>query len=464
MHVTLYGAAREVTGSCYLLETQSSRLLVDCGMFQGSDRLERQNYIPNNMSAEKLDAVVLTHGHLDHCGRLPLLVKEGFSGPIYATAGTIDIAMLILSDAAKIQKDDADRENRRRKGQGWASISRPLFTQHDVELVSKLFRKVEYGRWFHPAKDIRTKLVEAGHILGSACVEMTVFEEGYTKKLVFSGDLGPWDMPILQDPARIEEADLVFMESTYGDRDHKTLPETVAEFQDLLKAAFDNKGKVLIPTFAVGRTQQILYHIAEMFRQKIVPPMPIYLDSPMAIAATELYSRHSELMDQESRLLQSSGQLRKDLSTLRTCVTPDESRALNNVTGPCLILAGAGMCNAGRIMHHLRHNLGLPGTVLIIVGYQIKNSIGRRLLEGANAVKIFGETIKVNAKVKSLGGFSAHAGQSDLLRWLEPMASKKPRLVLMHGESHQMSELSYKIKESYGLCAESPKFGETIVV
>ncbi|HEY9870286.1 MAG TPA: MBL fold metallo-hydrolase, partial [Candidatus Obscuribacterales bacterium] len=246
------------------------------------------------------------------------------------------------------------------------------------------------------------------------------------------------------------------------DRDHRPLAHTVAEFETLIATAAGKRGKILVPTFAVGRAQQILYHLAEMFREGRVKPFPVYLDSPMAIAATRLYEKHHELMDEEAMALHSSGQLRRDLATVKTCETADESRALNTIEGPCLILAGAGMCNAGRILHHLKHNLWMPSTAVIIVGYQARGSLGRLLLEGAPKVKIFGETVVVRATVRGLGGFSAHAGQSDLLRWLEPMTRRRPRVIITHGEDHPRAELSYKIKQRYGIAAEIPKMGEVI--
>ncbi len=463
MQITLYGAASEVTGSCYLVESGENRLLIDCGLFQGPQRLTRLNRIPTGILRKQLDAVILTHGHLDHCGRLPLLVKAGFSGPIYCTQGTIEIAKLILSDAARIQHEDNLRENRHRKRDGLRPVA-PLFDHNDVERVFKRFKSVEYDEWFRLEEGVKAKLVEAGHILGSASIILSLQENGCTKQLVFSGDLGQWNAPIMRDPAIIEDADLVFMESTYGDRDHKSLPDTLNEFEDAISSALANKGKILIPTFAVGRTQELLYHIAEMFRTHRFEPFPIYLDSPMAIAATQLYSKHTELMDDEAQILEKSGQLRKDLRSLKLCPSPEESQALNNVEGPCMILAGAGMCNAGRIMHHLRHNLSLPETVVVIAGYQVKGSLGRHLVEGVETVKIFGETFHVRAKVVSLGGFSAHAGQTDLLRWLEPMASKQARVILTHGEPNPIIELQQKILERFKNRAERPVIGDVISV
>lgn len=459
--ITVYGAACEVTGSCYLLETEQARLLVDCGLFQGPERLTKLNHIPSTILAKPLDAVLLTHGHLDHCGRLPLLVRAGYRGPIYATQGTIDIATLILFDAAKIQQDDAARENRRRQRHKLQPIS-PMFSHRDIERVCKLFEPVEYEQSKYVASGICAEFVEAGHILGSASIKLKVMSEPKETRIVFSGDLGPWDVPIMRDPAVINRADLVFMESTYGDRDHRSLKDTIDEFNDVLNEALENNGKVFIPTFAVGRAQQILYHIANFFANSNREPCPIYLDSPMAIAATQLYNQHPELLDSDAQILGKKGQLRTALRSLRLSSTADESKALNNVAGPCIILAGAGMCNAGRILHHLRQNLPFPETKVIIVGYQVKGSLGRRLLEGAETVKVLGETVHVRATIKSLGGFSAHAGQSDLLRWIGPMANKKARIILTHGESHPMNELAAKIEERFGLKPERPKLGSTI--
>jgi metallo-beta-lactamase family protein len=460
MEVTFYGAANDVTGSCFLVNTGTARLLVDCGMFQGSERLERLNYIPKNLGAEKLAAVLLTHGHLDHCGRLPLLYKAGFRGPIYATPATIDIATLILLDAAHIQEEDARRENKKRQTN--QSKAQPLFTERDVTSVKDLFKPIDYNHWFDLAPDLKAQFVEAGHILGSSSIELVVTGPAH-RHAVFSGDLGQWDVPIMRDPAVIQTSDIVFMESTYGDREHKDLASTLAEFENIILSAWKNKGKVLIPTFAVGRTQQILYHLAAMFRNGAVPPMDVYLDSPMAIAATEIYGKHGQVLDSDAGFY-GAARLKKELPSLKTCVTVEESKALNNAETPCVILAGAGMCNAGRIMHHLRHGLGDANTYVVICGYQVKGSTGRQLLEGAKMVKIFGESIAVRAHVYGIGGFSAHAGQTGLLRWLARMAAHKPRVVLVHGEPHSQSELAFKIQEQYGITAEVPKLNDTVQI
>lgn len=459
----MYGAANEVTGSCYLVQCGATKLLVDCGMFQGSERLERHNRIPDSLDASHLHGVILTHGHLDHCGRLPLLIRAGFCGPIYATEATVDIASLILFDAAKIQEDDNERENRKRRRLGQSTV-KPLFTRKDVEQVCRLFTPINYNKWNKIGEGFKFRLVDAGHILGSSCVDAMIEVDGCWQRVVFSGDLGQWDVPIMRDPEPLFEADLVFVESTYGNRNHRSFPETLDEFEQLIKSAVECGGKILIPTFAVGRTQQILYHLARMFRTGVVPHFPVYLDSPMAIAATQLYNKHWALMDEEAEQLQRSGQLQADLVSLRPCQTAEESKALNDVGGPCVIMAGAGMCNAGRILHHFRHNLGSPKTVVLIVGYQAKGSTGRQLLEGATEVKILGETIHVKATVRGLGGFSAHGDRSDLVRWLKPMMHHHPRVVLTHGESNAIIDFAHLLKSEFDVVAEVPKLGDVIQI
>lgn len=459
MELTFYGAAREVTGACFLLDTGETKILIDCGLFQGSERLERLNYIPRSVDCKGLQAVLLTHGHLDHCGRLPILVKSGYRGPIYATPGTIDIATLILQDAARIQQEDAIRENKKRSATRQTKV-KPLFTEGDAELVRKQFRPVEYNHWIELSPNLRAQFVEAGHILGSSSVEL-VCTSPSKRHMVFSGDLGQWDVPIMRDPALIQTSDLVVMESTYGDRDHKDLPSTLVEFESIVHSVWKDKAKLLIPTFAVGRTQQLLYYLASIFKSGRVPPFPVYLDSPMAIAATELYGKHQQVLDSDANFY-GSKRLHEELPTLKLCQTVEESKSLNEAEAPCIILAGAGMCTAGRILHHFKNNLGNSNTYVAIVGYQAQGSVGRLLVEGANQVKMFGETVHVRAKVFSLGGFSAHAGQTDLLRWLASMATHKPRVILIHGESHQQNELSFKIEQDFHIKAQIPKIGDTV--
>lgn len=463
MKVSLYGAGLEVTGSCYKVETDSAAILVDCGLFQGSRKLERENTVPKSMNVRQVQAVILTHGHLDHCGRLPLISKAGFQGQIYATQGTIDVAKLILTDAARVQADDTLRENRKRAREKLPPID-PLFTQADVERVFPKFKPVEYEHEFTIDDSLSFTLVEAGHILGSASVLLHVKEAGGTKEIVFSGDIGPPHTPIMKDPARITHADAVFLESTYGDRNHRSLAETIAEFQQLLVRGVELGGKILIPTFAIGRSQQMLYHLSEFFRSGKVKPVPVYLDSPLAIAATELYMRHRNLMDEDAGIFLRPS-ITEALPELKFSVSAEESKALNNVQGSCVILAGAGMCNAGRILHHLRHNLNSPQTAVVMVGYQAKGSLGRLLLEGAKSVRLFGETVPVRATIRGLGGFSAHAGQSDLVSWLAPMmANEPPQVFLVHGEPHPMNVLARELRLKYEIQARMPRIRETVVI
>lgn len=460
MHITLYGAAGEVTGSCYLATTDQAQVLVDCGMFQGADA-DQRNQLPRDLHPDGIDAVVLTHGHLDHSGRLPLLVRRGYRGPIYATAATIDIVQLLLADAAHLQASDAERANRRRERAGLKPIV-PLFDQADAAAVLRLMRPLPYEEPTPIAPGILVRLVDAGHILGSASVVMTITDEGRDQVVVFSGDLGPCGAPILNDPARIERADLVVMESTYGDRDHRPLDETIVELTELVRHAIQQHSKMLIPAFAVGRTQEILYHLATLFRDGVIPRVPIYLDSPLAIRTTEVYLKYPDLADAEAREVSRAGQLWHGLEMLRPCITTEESRALNHTHGPCIIIAGSGMCTGGRILHHFRHNLWRPETQVIFVGYQAAGTLGRRLVDGARRVRIFGEMIAVRAAIHTLGGFSAHAGQSELVQWLAPMARGRPKVILTHGEERGRVPLAQCIADRFGISAELPLLEEIV--
>jgi metallo-beta-lactamase family protein len=327
-----------------------------------------------------------------------------------------------------------------------------------------LFSPLPYEQTFSVAPGVSVRMFEAGHILGSASIEMTLEDSGVKRVVVFSGDLGPRDSPILHDYTRLERGGVVFLESTYGDRDHRPLKETVDEFRQIISEAVSQRGKILVPSFAVGRSQTILYHLAEMFEEKIVPPFPVVLDSPMAIEATDLHRRHPELYDAEMKAAAGEHTFLRNFPHLQHSVTAEESRALNDLAGPCLILAGAGMCNAGRIMHHLRHNLGNEATVVLIVGYQAPGSLGRSLIDGAKEVSLFGEPLPVRAKVHSLGGFSAHAAQSDLLYWLASLAPRSPRVVLTHGEDRGRLPLAGVIQQRFHLKPILPELFDVIDV
>jgi metallo-beta-lactamase family protein len=460
MQLTFFGAAGEVTGSCYLVETKTSRVLVDCGIFQGLDS-DAKNVLPHGLDLNRLDAVVLTHGHLDHTGRLPLLGKAGYLGPVHTTSASQDMANLILLDAAKVQAQDVDRHNRKRLRRG-DPPDNPLFSSDDVARIISCFKTLAYKQTVEVAQGVSVRFVDAGHMLGSASIEMTVEENGNKKVIAFSGDIGPRGAPFLLDPQPITAADLVIQESTYGDRNHQPLAETLKEFQAIVQEAVQHHGVILVPVFAVGRAQQMLYHLAALFRSKEAPNFPIYLDSPMAIEAVQIYRKHTDLFDEEALALLRSGQMKHDLEMVHTCLTADDSRALNDKEGPMMILAGSGMCNAGRILHHLKHRLWQPETYVVIVGYQADGTLGRQLVDGTKNVNVLGESVVVRAKIRTLGGFSAHAGQDELLQWFDAVKASKPRLVLTHGEDEPRRILEAKILANNGPQAQLPKLGETI--
>jgi metallo-beta-lactamase family protein len=464
LSITPFGAAGgEVTGSCYLLQHNNTRLLIDCGLFQGGSRADELNRDLAWIRHGLPDAILITHAHLDHVGRLPLLAQTDFKGPIWATPATIQLAELILRDAAKVQSSDTERQNKRNRRRGHPD-EKPLYTPEDVEAVLALFKPVPYRQPVNVAAGIDVIWSEAGHMLGSASLQVNIQEDAVTRRIVFSGDLGPVHAPILKEFEPFSQADAVFLESTYGDRDHRPLAETIDEFRAIIRAAAADKGHILIPTFAVGRAQMLTLLLASMFRNREVPAFPVFLDSPMAIEAARILSRHPELFDAELRAFLSEGNLDEDLRTLKTTATAEQSRGINEIDGPCLVMAGAGMCNAGRILHHLKHHLWKPSTNVIIVGFQSNGSLGRRLVDGEKEVRILGEAVCVKAKIHTLGGFSAHAGRSDLLKWLEMAAGSRPSVFLTHGEEKAREALCAAIHERTGLAAQRPALGSPITL
>jgi metallo-beta-lactamase family protein len=461
--ITLHGAAGEVTGSSHLVETGSARVLVDFGLFQGGRGADAKNVLPARLEPSGLDAVVVTHGHLDHTGRLPLLAKSGYAGRIFATRATRDLAGLILRDSAKVQSFDVERTNRKRIRAG-KSLIKPLYDADDVEQTMRLFRTVDYDTPVEVAAGVTARFVDAGHMLGSASIELTIEERGITKTAVFSGDVGPSGMALIRDATPLHRADVVFLESTYGDRDHRSLADTLAEFNGIIEQVVRDKARILVPAFAVGRTQQILFHLDELFSSGVMKPFPVYIDSPMAIQATKIYESHPDLLDDETRDLQRTSAIARHHRHVKPTPSPQDSMALNHVKGPCLIMAGAGMCTGGRIMHHLKHGLWKPGTVVMIVGYQVTGSLGRQLVDGAKSVRIYGEQIAVKAQIKTLNGFSAHAGQTELMKWLAHLTPGKPKVVLTHGEARGREPLAELIQRRHRIKASLPVQGDVIVV
>jgi metallo-beta-lactamase family protein len=462
MKVTLLGAAGgEVTGSAYLLESERAKVMIDCGLFQGAQKLQNFNRLPTKARLQQLNAVVLTHAHLDHTGRLPLLTRFDYRGPIYATPGTIDLAQLILRDAAYLQQEDVRRQNRRRALAGQPPLE-PLYTSREVDRLQPLFRRLRYDHPTVVAPGVTIRAVEAGHILGSASLEVSVDEGTGSKVIVFSGDLGPRGAPLHRDPIPFKRADVVFLESTYGDKDHPSLAETAIAAREAIKATVAQRGRVLVPVFAVGRTQLLLLLLAGAFKRKTLTPFPVFLDSPMAIRATEIYRSHPELFDEEALAMRQSGELASHLRTVKVCQKAVESFALAKKPGPFLVMAGAGMCTGGRIMHHLQNHLPDPTTLVLMVGYQSRGSIGRALLDGATSVRISGARVPVRATTHVFGGLSGHAGQTDLLNWMGSLAPSRPRVLLTHGEDGQRHALAGRIQQQFGLASEMPGYLETI--
>ncbi|MFN0066014.1 MAG: MBL fold metallo-hydrolase RNA specificity domain-containing protein [Limisphaerales bacterium] len=465
MTLTPLGAAGgEVTGSAYLLETGRARVLVDFGLFQGGRALEESNRLPPLVRPDRLDAVLVTHAHLDHTGRLPLLSRAGYAGPVYATPATIELAGLVLRDSAKLQAQDIERTNRRRSRAGEEPVEAPYTLEHVAALLG-LLRPVPYHEPVTVAPGVTARWFEAGHMLGSASIHVRVeTPDGTARTIEFSGDLGPVTAPILREFEAAPRSDVVVLESTYGDRDHRPLAETVREFTGILQRAVAEKGKILVPTFAIGRAQLLILLLAELFRRKAVAPFPIFLDSPMAIEATAIYQRHPELYDEEMRAFIRERSVREELHTLQPCPTAEDSRRINDLPGPLLVLAGNGMCSGGRIVHHLRHNLGRPGTHVLIVGFQARGSLGRRLVERDPQVRVLGDEITVRAQVHTLGGFSAHAGQTDLLKWFAHLAASQPRVLLTHGEDGPRRALAARLGELHGVRVELPELAEPFTV
>lgn len=464
--LSFYGAIQQVTGSCYLLETHDGvRVLLDCGMRQGRRDEEYGNRAPFPFDPQSLDAVVLSHAHLDHSGLLPRLVAAGYRGPVHATDATCELLELILMDSAQIQEKDAEWENRWRARNGKPPIQ-PLYTRVETERLLERRHPHRYGEPFEAARGVTVTFHDAGHILGSAIVQLDVRDFGDTRRLVFSGDLGNRNSPLMHPPAMLEQADMLLMESTYGDRDHRSTEETLEELADILQQAHRDGGNVLIPSFSVGRTQDLIYHLGRFHREGRLPQQVVFLDSPMAIRANEVYRRffeQLEIPELEGRPVPAHPHVEDWLPVLRATPTPEESMAINRFKSGAIIIAGSGMCTGGRILHHFKHNLWREECHVVIAGFQARGTLGRALVEGAEHVKLLHQRIAVKARVHTLGGFSAHAGQSQLLEWAGHFRNR-PELYLVHGELEKMHTLQGVLAERMGWQARIPEPGERVAL
>lgn len=457
MRISFHGAAGEVTGSLHLVEAAGKRLLLDCGMIQGSPEAEARNADAFAFEPASLDALIVSHAHIDHIGRIPLLVKRGFDGPIFAQRATADLMPIMLMDAAGIAESEAARANKHRQRGEPEAV--PLYTKDDVRDALRQLRPLPYDAPTEVLPGVEATFREAGHILGSSCVELRA--DGRT--LVFSGDLGPKGTPILRDPAAITRADLVLMESTYGDRLHRERVATVGEIGEILDDAWRGGGAVLIPAFAVGRSQELLYWFAKHWDEWKMSRWQIFLDSPMAAKVVEVYDRHQDLFDEEARAVWRERPNPFRMPNLRITETVDESMAINRIERGLIVIAGSGMANAGRILHHMRHRLHRRQTHMMFVGYQAQGTTGRRIVDGAKWVRIHGHDVRVGAHVHTVGGLSAHTDQHGLMDWYGQFAGHPP-LALVHGEDKAREALAGEIGEKYGVTATLAHPGLTLDV
>jgi len=454
MQIKPFGAAKTVTGSCYSI---NNKILVDCGMFQGSKKMTRLNYEDFGFDAKQYKALLLTHAHLDHCGRVPKLVKKGFKGVIYSTASTKDLAFVVMMDSAKIAKHDTKRENRRRARQG-LPLREPIYTEEDVKQAMKLFKIVKYNEIID-INGVTAKFHDAGHILGAASIELEV--EG--KTVVFSGDLGQSNTPIVRDPEILKKADYLFLESTYGDKLHEKVKERRDKLLKVICETFKRGGKLMIPSFAIERAQELLYDINEFVEKKIMPEMNVYLDSPMAIKATEVFRKHPEDYDKKIKAILDSGDDPFNFKGLVYSKTVDDSKRIDILNKPCIVIAGSGMCTAGRIKHHIKHSIEDPKSTILFVGYQVHGTLGYWIKKGEKRIRLLGTEKTVNAKVESIDSFSAHADYKELLSWLGNFNPKPKKVFITHGDEEVCYSFAKKINK-LGIKTKVPSRMEKIVI
>lgn len=459
------GAAGNVTGSRYLLEVDGHRLLVDCGLYQ-ERRFQERNWNPFEVPPETIEAVLLTHSHLDHCGLLPKLVRDGFHGRIYCTAAAAEIAEIVLLDAAHIQVEDAEFKKRRHEKEGRKGPfpEVPLYTPDDAIRVFPLFEPVAYEQPVSVGPGIEATFHEAGHVFGSAMVSLKVGLGSEARTIVFSGDIGRWDRPMLHDPTMFNHVDYILVESTYGDRVHPDQTTIADSLTEVINSTSQAGGNIIVPAFALERAQEILYYMNGLLRANRIPHILVFLDSPMAISITEVFKRHPELFNAEMMRLTNEHQGPFDFPGLSLVQTVDESKALNHIKGTIMIVAGAGMCNGGRIKHHLTANISRPESTIVFTGYQAVGTLGRLILDGVSPVRIFGQQYRVKARIIQIQGFSAHADQNELLRWLSGLEKPPRHVFVTHGEAESAASFAAIVRQRMGWQVSTPEYGQEVTL
>ncbi len=462
--LSFLGAARSVTGSRFLLDTGGSRILVDCGLSQERD-MQEKNWAPFPVPADRIDTVLLTHAHLDHCGLLPRLAREGFRGRIFATGPTAEIAHIVMIDSARLQTEDVENKKRRHEKEKRQSVRPPvpLYEVKDAEAASALFQTVRYGETIRLG-EAEAEFFEAGHILGSASIRVRMRAGGSFRTVLFSGDIGRWDRPIINDPAPCDSADYVLMESTYGDRLHDDDTQIAATLQSIVTDTVARGGNIVIPSFAIERSQDVLYYLNELLRTDGIPHLLVFLDSPMASSVTEVFRHWPDYFDADMLKLMRDNRSPFDLPGLVMARSAEESKAINRITGSAIIIAGAGMCTGGRIKHHLARNISRPQSTVLFVGYQAEGTLGRLILEGAPEVRILGERQPVRAQIKSMQGFSGHADRDELLRWASCMKQKPRKAFIIHGEAKVATTFAKTLEDRMGWSAVVPMPGQTVEI
>ena len=447
MRISFHGAAQTVTGSQHLLEINGHRLLLDCGLYQGRRSETYERNLNFAYDPRSVDAMLLSHAHIDHCGNLPNLVQDGYDGPIYATSATVDLATIMMADSGRIQESDAEFVNKKRLARGEEPIQ-PLYTEADAQHAAALFRRVDYSQPFEPAPGVIARFIEAGHILGSAAISLEIEEKGRKIRFWFSGDIGRYKLPLLRDPVLPSDVDYLLMESTYGDKPHHDPRIAFEEFQEVVDRTIRRGGKVIIPAFAVGRTQELVYHLNMMMYARDVKPVPVFVDSPLAVNASTVFTKHPECYDDETRwFVKQARHPALDFKMLTYIQSVDESKALNERKDPMIIISASGMAETGRILHHLKNNIENPLNTVCIVSWQAPHTLGRRLADREKQVKIFGEPYSVKAEVATIGGLSGHAGQDLLTRYGLAVKDTAKKVFLVHGEAVPAAMLTQKLGE-----------------